>query len=409
MTHGKWSARFAVAAVGLLLSAGATAGGGTYDPGAGESEIRIGNTAPYSGPGSAYGALSKAAGAYFKKVNDDGGINHRKITFVTYDDGFSPPRTFDQTRRLVEQDRVLLVFLTTGTASNTVIWKYLNERQVPQLFVGSGAAKFGDPSGHPWTIGWQPNFQMEARIYARYILETLPRARIGLLYQNDDYGKDYVRGFKKGLGDKTRMIVLEQTYEVTDATVDSQVANLKASGADVLFQITAARFATQVIRKTADLGWRPTHFISNPATSVGTVLRPAGLQASKGLISTFYLKDPDDPLWRNDTGVGEWRAWMQRYYPDGDVHDMLNVWGYAMAQTMVHVLKAAGDDLTRANVMKQAAHITDLELPILLPGIKLNTNPMNFYPIQQMQLGRFDGERWVVFGNIINMRSMSGQ
>jgi branched-chain amino acid transport system substrate-binding protein len=376
---------------------------GKYDPGASDTEIKIGNTNPYSGSASAYGTIGRSIAAYFKKINEEGGVNGRKITFISYDDGYSPPKTVEQVRRLVEQDQVLFLFQTLGTPTNTAIWKYLNQKKIPQLFVATGATKWGDPEGHPWTMGWQPNYQTEAKIYARYILENLPNARIGILYQNDDYGKDYVKGFKDGLGEKAgEMIVSEQTYEVTEPTVDSQIVNLKNSGADVLFNVTTPKFAAQAIRKVADIGWKPVHFLNNVSNSVGSVLQPAGLEASKDIISSFYLKDPDDPQWKDDPGRKEWLTWMEKYYPEGNVHDLFNVYGYTVAQTLIQVLKQAGDDLTRENIMHQAANIKDLELPMLLPGIKINTSPTDFYPIEQLQLGKFNGERWVLFGEVID-------
>jgi branched-chain amino acid transport system substrate-binding protein len=348
---------------------------GKYDPGASDTEIKIGNTNPYSGSASAYGTIGRSIAAYFRKINEEGGVNGRKITFISYDDGYSPPKTVEQVRRLVEQDQVLFLFQTLGTPTNTAIWKYLNQKKIPQLFVATGATKWGDPEGHPWTMGWQPNYQTEAKIYARYILENLPNARIGILYQNDDYGKDYVKGFKEGLGDKAgEMIVSEQTYEVTEPTIDSQIVNLKNSGADVLFNVTTPKFAAQAIRKVADIGWKPVHFLNNVSNSVGSVLQPAGLEASKDIISSFYLKDPDDPQWKDDPDRKEWLTWMERYYPEGNVHDQFNVYGYTVAQTLIYVLKQAGDDLTRENIMRQAANIKDLELPMLLPGIKINTS-----------------------------------
>ncbi len=376
---------------------------GKYDPGASDTEIKIGNTNPYSGSASAYGTIGRSIAAYFKKINEEGGVNGRKITFISYDDGYSPPKTVEQVRRLVEQDQVLFLFQTLGTPTNTAIWKYLNQKKIPQLFVATGATKWGDPEGHPWTMGWQPNYQTEAKIYARYILENLLNARIGILYQNDDYGKDYVKGFKDGLGEKAgEMIVSEQTYEVTEPTIDSQIVNLKNSGADVLFNVTTPKFAAQAIRKVADIGWKPVHFLNNVSNSVGSVLQPAGLEASKDIISSFYLKDPDDPQWKDDPGRQEWLTWMEKYYPEGNVHDLFNVYGYTVAQTLIHVLKQAGDDLTRENIMRQAANIKDLELPMLLPGIKINTSPTDFYPIEQLQLGKFNGERWVLFGEVID-------
>ncbi|HWP48614.1 MAG TPA: ABC transporter substrate-binding protein [Candidatus Limnocylindrales bacterium] len=376
---------------------------GKYDPGASDTEIKIGNTNPYSGSASAYGTIGRSIAAYFKKINEEGGVNGRKITFISYDDGYSPPKTVEQVRRLVEQDQVLFLFQTLGTPTNTAIWKYLNQKKIPQLFVATGATKWGDPEGHPWTMGWQPNYQTEAKIYARYILENLPNARIGILYQNDDYGKDYVKGFKDGLGERAgEMIVSEQTYEVTEPTVDSQIVNLKNSGADVLFNVTTPKFAAQAIRKVADIGWKPVHFLNNVSNSVGSVLQPAGLEASKDIISSFYLKDPDDPQWADDPGRKEWLTWMEKYYPEGNIHDLFNVYGYTVAQALIQVLKQAGDDLTRENIMRQAANIKDLELPMLLPGIKINTSPADFYPIEQLQLGKFNGERWVLFGEVID-------
>lgn len=386
----------------LTLVIGFAYGAGKYDPGASDTEIKIGNTNPYSGPASAYGTIGRAIEAYFKKINDEGGINGRKIVFISYDDGYSPPKTVEQVRRLVEQDEVLFLFQTLGTPTNTAIWKYVNQKKIPHIFVATGATKWGDPEGHPWTMGWQPNYQTEGKIYAAYILKHLPNAKIGILYQNDDYGKDYVKGLKDGLGDKAKtMIVSEQTYEVTDPTVESQIVNLKSSGADVFFNVTTPKFAAQAIKKVADIGWKPTHFLNNVSVSVEAVLKPAGLEASKGIISAFYLKDPDDPQWKDDPGRLEWLEWMQKYYPEGNVHDSFNVYAYSVAQTLVHVLKQAGDDLTRENIMRQAANIKDLELPMLLPGIKINTSPTDFYPIEQLQLAKFDGERWVLFGEVI--------
>ncbi|RMF93489.1 MAG: branched-chain amino acid ABC transporter substrate-binding protein [Nitrospinota bacterium] len=397
-----FSGLFAVL-LGMSLLLGAASGAGKYDPGASDTEIKIGNTNPYSGPASAYGTIGRAIAAYFQKINDEGGINGRKIVFLSYDDGYSPPKTVEQVRRLVEQDRVLFLFQTLGTPTNTAIWKYVNRKKIPHLFVATGATKWGDPKGHPWTMGWQPNYQSEAKIYAKYILQHLPEAKIGILYQNDDYGKDYVKGFKDGLGEKAQtMIVAEQTYEVTDPTIESQIVNLKSSGANVFFNVTTPKFAAQAIKKAADIGWKPVHFLNNVSSSVEAVLKPAGFAASKGIITAFYLKDPDDPQWQDDPGRKEWLAWMERYYPEGNIHDSFNVYAYTVTQTLVHVLQQAGDDLTRANIMRQAANIRDLELPMLLPGIKINTSPTDFYPIEQLQLARFNGERWVLFGEVID-------
>jgi branched-chain amino acid transport system substrate-binding protein len=373
------------------------------DPGVTATEIKIGHTNPYSGNASSYGTIGKVIAGYFKKVNDEGGINGRKITFITYDDGYSPPKTVEMVRRLVEQDQVLLLFNTLGTPTNSAIHKYVNEQKVPHLFVATGATKWGDPKTFPWTMGWQPTYQTEGRIYAQYILKNIPNAKVGILYQNDDYGKDYLKGFKDGLGETAKkLIVLKQSYEVTDATVDSQIVNLKNSGANVFFNVTIPKYAVQAIKKAHDIGWKPAHFLNNVSSSVGQVLRPAGVDAAKDLITTLYLKDPTDPQWKNDAGYKDWVAFMQKYYPEGKLEDAFNVYGYAVAQGLVHVLKQCGNDLSRANVMKQAASIKDLALPMLLPGIKVNTSPTDFYPIQQEQLARFDGERWVLFGDVFD-------
>lgn len=373
-----------------------------YDPGANDTEIKIGNINPYSGPASAYGLIGKTIGAFFGKVNAEGGINGRKITYVTYDDAYSPPKAVEQVRKLVESDEVLLVFQPLGTPSNTAIQKYMNAKKVPQLFVATGATKWGDPKNFPWTMGWQPNYQSEGRIYAKYLLQNNPNGKIGILYQNDDYGKDYVKGLKDGLGDKAKsMIVSEQPYETTDPTVDSQIINLKASGADVFFNVTTPKFAAQAIKKAHEIGWKPLHLLNNVSNSVGSVLKPAGLEAAKDILSTGYIKDPTDPTWKDDAGYKEWLAFMEKYFPEGDKTSSFTVYGYAVAQTLVQVLKQAGDDLTRANVMKQAASL-DLALPILLPGIKIKTSATDFFPIKQMQMQRFNGERWELFGPVIS-------
>ncbi len=378
-----------VAALGPLLFAGPA---GAQWPGVTPTEIKIGNTNPYSGPASAYGTIGKALAAYFKKVNDEGGINGRKINFVTLDDGYSPPKTVEMVRRLVEQDQVAFVFQTLGTPTNSAIHKYLNEQKVPHLFVATGATKWGDPRNFPWTMGWQPTYQSEGHIYAQYVLKNVPNPKIGILYQNDDYGKDYVKGLKDGLGEAGRkLIVLEQSYEVTDPTIDSQIVNLKNSGANVFYNVTIPKFAVQAIKKSHDI---------NVSASVDVVLKPAGLAASRDLITVLYLKDPTDPQWTNDQGMKDWLAFMQKYYPEGNTKDAFNVYAYTVAQGLVHVLKQCGNDLSRENVMRQAANIKNLSLPLLLPGIKVNTGPMDFYPIEQEQLARFDGERWALFGEV---------
>jgi len=390
-------------AAGLVAVAGPALAQKKYDTGATDTEIKIGNTNPYSGPASAYGLIGKTIDAYFKKVNAEGGINGRKVNFITYDDGYSPPKAVEQVRKLVESDEVLLVFQPLGTPSNTAIQKYMNSKKVPQLFVATGATKWGDPKGNPWTMGWQPTYQAEGQIYAKYIMKNHPNAKIGILFQNDDYGKDYVKGIKDGLGDKAKtMIVSELPYEPADPTVDSQIVSLKGSGADVFFNVTTPKFAAQAIKKAAEIGWKPVHLLNNVSNSVGSVLKPAGLEASKDVLSTGYLKDPTDPTWNDDAGKKEWLAFMDKYFPDGDKTSSFTVYGYTVAQTLHQTLKQAGDDLTRANVMKQAASLKGLKLPMLLPGIEINTSPTDFYPIEQMQMQKFTGERWELFGPVIS-------
>lgn len=372
-----------------------------YDPGATDKVIKIGNTNPYSGPASAYGTIGKTIGAYFKMVNEKGGVNGRMIEWVSYDDGYSPPKTVEMARKLVEQDQVLLLFQTLGTPSNTAIHKYMNSKKVPQAFVATGATKWNDPRNFPWTMGWQPNYQTEGRIYAEHILKNNPKAKIAVLYQNDDYGKDYLKGFKDGLGDKAGMIVKEVSYEVTDPTVDSQMVQLQASGADTFFNITTPKFAAQAIRKAYDTGWKPTHYLNNVSASIGSVLKPAGLEKSVGLISTQYFKDPTDPQWKSDPAMKEWEAFMKKYYPEGNLADPFNVYAYTVAQTLHHVLKQAGNNLTRANIMEQAASLKDFRPETMLPGIRMNTSANDFAPIESEQLIRFDGEAFQRFGAII--------
>jgi branched-chain amino acid transport system substrate-binding protein len=373
-----------------------------YDPGATDTEIKIGQTMPYSGPLSAYGTIGRVEAIYLKMINDLGGINGRKINFISLDDGFSPPKTVEQVRKLVEQEEVLLLFQTLGTAPNTAIHKYMNARKVPQLFVSTGATKWGEPQRFPWTMGWQPNYQTEALIYAKYLLQKKPAARIAVLYQNDDYGKDYLKGLKDGLDQQAqKMIVKEASHEVTDPTVDSQIVTLQASGADTFFILATPKFAAQAIRKAHDIGWRPMTFINNVSSSVAAVLQPAGLDKSVGLITALYLKDPTDPQWENDAAMKIWFDWMKKYYPEGDVKDIFNVYGYAAAQTLVQVLRQCGDDLTRENIMRQAANLKNFEVQGLLPGIRINTSPTDFYPIDQVQFARFDGKRWVLFGEVL--------
>jgi branched-chain amino acid transport system substrate-binding protein len=392
-------ALIALLACGLFVSPAAAQK--KYDPGASDTEIRIGNIMPYSGPASAYGTIGKALAAYFNKVNAEGGINGRKVTFITYDDGYAPPKTVEQARRLVENDEVLLILNSLGTAHNTAIQKYMNAKKVPQLFVATGATKFGDPKNFPWTMGWQPNYQSEGRIFAQYILKNHPNGKIGILFQNDDYGKDYVKGLKDGLAGKM-MIVAELPYEATDPTVDSQMVSLKASGADIFYNVTTPKFAAQSIKKAAEIGWKPVHLLNSVSASVGAVMKPAGLENGKGVLTAVYGKDPTDPVWKDDPGMKEWVAFMDKYYPDGDKTSSFPVYGYSIARTMVQVLQQCGDNLTRENVMRQAASLKDFETGMALPGITINTSPTDFYPIEQMQMGRFTGESFVPFGPILS-------
>jgi len=375
-----------------------------YDPGASDTEIRIGNTNPYSGPASAYGTIGKSIAAYFKMVNDQGGINGRKINFISYDDGYSPPRTVEMARKLVEQDQVLFMFQTLGTPSNTAIHKYMNMKKVPQMMVATGATKWNDPKGNPWTMGWQPNYQGEAQIYAQHIIKTKPDAKIAVLYQNDDYGKDYLKGLHDGLGAKKSMIVKEVSYEVSDPTVDSQIVQLAASGADVFINITTPKFAAQAIRKAYDIGWKPVQYLNNVSIGVGSVLTPAGLEKSVGLLTVAYLKEPNDKQFENDAAMTQWREFMKKYYPDGSLIDNLNVYGYSVGQTIAQVLKQCGDNLTRENVMRQAANIKRYRVDTLLPGVLVDTGADDFAPIESVQLQRFNGKEWIRFGEVMGGR-----
>ncbi len=389
---------FAAAAAMIATAANAQK---KYGPGASDTEIRIGNIMPYSGPASSYGVIGKTEAAYFNKINAEGGINGRKITFISYDDAYSPPKAIEQARKLVEGDEVLLIFQPLGTPSNSAIQKYMNAKKVPQLFVATGATKWGDPKDFPWTMGWQPNYQSEGRIYAKYILDHYPNGKIAVFWQNDDAGRDQVKGLRDGLGDKANMIIADKSYEVSDPTIDSQIVALHDSGADIFFSWAAPKGSAQAIRKVGELGWKPKFFLANVSTSVAGVLKPAGLENAKDIISTAYIKDPTDPAWKDDPGVKTWRAFMDKYYPDGDKTNSNNVYGYAAAQTMVQVLKQCGDDLTRENIMKQAANLKNFSTEMMLPGIKINTGPNDFFPIEQMQLMKFDGEAWRLFGDVI--------
>ena len=398
--------RLAIASTALALFAASSTGAlaqNKYDVGATDTEIKIGNIMPYSGPASAYGVIGKTEQAYFNKINAEGGINGRKINFISYDDGYSPPKTVEQARKLVESDEVLLIFNSLGTPPNSAIQKYMNTKKVPQLFVATGATKWNDPKNFPWTMGWQPNYQSETQIYAKYILKNHPDAKIAVLYQNDDYGKDYLKGFKDGLGAKAAsLIVAEDSYEVTEPTIDSHIVKLKASGADVFMNITTPKFAAQAIKKNAEIGWKPRHFLNNVSASIGSVIKPAGFENSQDIISSQYLKDPTDAQWKNDAGMKAWNEFLDKYYPEANRADASVMYGYTVAQGLVFVLKNCGNDLTRENIMKQAASIKNLELGGLLPGIKANTSATDFAPLSQLQLVRFKGETWERFGDILS-------
>lgn len=384
-----------------ILSTSIAGAAKNYGPGVTDAEIRIGQTMPYSGPLSAFGTIGRAQAAFFEMVNSMGGVNGRKIRLLSLDDGYSPPKTIEQTRKLVESDEVLLLFSSFGTPPNTAALKYLNAKHVPQLFIAATGMKWGDPKNFPWTMAFLPNQKTGTAGYVQYLLKNKPDAKIAVLSQNDDFGKDYVRALREHLGAKAdKMIVAEASYESTDPGVDSQIATLKGSGADTFFSFASPKFAAQSIRKVHDIGWKPLFFIPYSAQSVSAVLQPAGLEKSVGLISSAYVKDPSDPQWKNDAGTKEWLAWMKKYFPDGDVADIFNVYAYTNAQLLVQVLKQCGDDLTRENVMKQAANLKNLELPMLLPGVRINTSATDYDPVKQLQLMRFDGKEWVRFGEV---------
>jgi len=385
--------------LGLTLAGDPAPAQQRYDPGASDTEIKIGHIVAYSGLASPYGVIGRTEAAYFAKINAEGGIRGRKIRFISYDDGYNPAKTMEQARKLVESDEVLLIFNSLGTPTNTAIQKYMNRKKVPQLFIASGASKWNDPKRFPWTMGWQPTYQGEARIYARYLLEQHPGGKIGALYQNDDYGKDYLKGLKDGIAG--RMPIVEVPYEATATTLDSELVSLKASGVDILFDVAGPKFVIQMIRKLVELDWRPVHVLNNVSIAIGSVLKPAGPENAQGILSTNYLKDPADPTWSNDPGLEQWRAFMARYYPEGDKTNVFTVYGYSVAQTLVEVLGQCGDDLTRENVMRQAASLRGLQLPMVLPGIAINTRPDQYAPIEQMQMMRFSGESWALFGPIL--------
>ncbi|MEH6528213.1 MAG: ABC transporter substrate-binding protein [Sneathiella sp.] len=399
---------FVTAAAALAIGLGASAAQAEpkYGPGVSDTEIKLGGIHPFSGPVAAYGILGTAISAYFEKVNDEGGVNGRKLVYVDLDDGYSPPKTKEQARRLVEKDKVLAIVNPLGTPTNSAIHKYMNKNKVPHLFVSSGAAKWAQPEKFPWTMGFQPTYATEGRVFARYVLENNPNAKIGILYQNDDYGRDYVSGFKEVLGDKAdTMIVSEQTYEATDPTVDSQIANLKAAGADVFFNVSTSKFAAMAIRKAHDIGWKPLHLLNSVSASVNAVMKPAGFDKSEGIITILYMKDPTDPAWADDAEYKEWLAFMEKYYPKGDRDNYLNALAYAIAQTTVQTLEQSGDDLTRENVMKQAANLRNFRAKMVLPGIFVNTSPTDYAPLEAVQLQRFENGHWVRFGEIISAES----
>jgi branched-chain amino acid transport system substrate-binding protein len=393
---------FGAAVAAFVFTSGTAFAQKKYDTGATDKEIKIGHIVPYSGPASAYGVIGKTEEAYFKMVNDNGGINGRKISFVSYDDAYSPPKAVEQVRKLVESDEVLVVFNPLGTPSNSAIQKYLNGKKVPQLFVATGATKWNDPKHFPWTIGWQPSYQSEARIYAKYLMQEKPNAKIAVFYQNDDFGKDYLKGLKDGLGDKVSMVIAEESYEVSEPTIDSHIVKLKASGADVLISITTPKFAAQAIKKTAEIDWKALQIVANVSASVGSVIKPAGFENAQGLLSAAYAKDAADPQWNDDPGMKKFFALLDKYYPEADRLNSSVVYGYGAAQTLAKILEMCGDDLTRANIMKQAANLKDFTPDTLLPGVKINTSASDFAPIEQLQMMRFKGEKWDLFGDVIS-------
>jgi ABC-type branched-subunit amino acid transport system substrate-binding protein len=396
-------------AVATALSASSAQAQKKYDTGATDTEIKIGQTVPFSGPASAYATIGKAQAAYIRMVNDQGGVNGRKINLIQYDDAYSPPKTVEQVRKLVESDEVLLTFQLIGTPPNAAVQKYLNDKKVPQLFAATGASRFTDPKNFPWTMGFNPNYQTEGRIYGRYILQNYPNAKVGIIYQNDDLGRDYLAGIKAGLGDKAAsMISAETSYELSDPTIDSQIVKLKSLGADLVFDASTPKFAAQAIKKIADLGWKPVHILDINSVSVGAVMQPAGLQNSKGVISTIYGKDPADPTWKDDAGMKKYFAFMAKYFPEGDKDSLFNTYGYSTTQLLIEVLTRCGDNLTRENVMKQATSLKGVQLDLSLPGIVSSTSPTDYRVNKQLQMMRFNGERWESFGPLIEDTSAGG-
>jgi branched-chain amino acid transport system substrate-binding protein len=396
------SAAIWTALVTFAASSGSALAQKKYDTGATDAEIKVGHIVPYSGPASAYGIIGKTEEAYFKMINENGGINGRKINFISYDDAYSPPKAVEQVRKLVESDEVLVVFNPLGTPSNTAIQKYLNGKKIPQLFVATGATKWNDPKHFPWTIGWQPSYQSEGRIYAKYLMKEKPDAKVAVFYQNDDFGKDYLKGLKDGFGAKASMITAEESYEISEPTIDNHVVKLKASGADVLISITTPKFAAQTIKKMAEIDWKALQIVANVSTSVGAVMKPAGFENGQGVLSAHYAKDAGDAQWKDDPGMKKFLAFLDKHYPDADRTNSQVIYGYGAAQTLTKILEMSGDDLTRANIMKQAANLKDFTPDTLLPGIKINTSATDFAPIEQLQMMRFKGEKWEMFGDVIS-------
>jgi len=394
-----------VSTAAVLSASGVALAQKKYDDGASDTEIKLGHCCPYSGPASAYGVIGKLHQAFWKAVNDAGGINGRKVNFITLDDGYSPPKTVEVVRQLVEQEKVLLLYQTLGTPTNTAIHKYVNQKKIPQLYISTGASKWGDPKHFPWTMGFQPDYHTEGAIYAKHLLATVKDAKVGVLMQNDDYGKDYFEGFKEGLGKDVNRIAKHVTYEITDPTVDSQVIQLKDSGANVFFNISTPKFAAQAIRKAADIGWKPVQYLNNVSASVASVIKPAGYEASQGILTAAYLKDPTDKQWDNAPDMKTWRAWMDKNMPGANQADANYIFAYAVSTLMAETLKRCGDTLTRENVMKQAAGFKKFELPILLPGITISTSATDYYPIQAVQLARFKAESWELFGDVMHAES----
>jgi branched-chain amino acid transport system substrate-binding protein len=402
MSAIRLTAALGAAVAAFVVTSGSALAQKKYDTGATDTEIKIGHIVPYSGPASAYGIIGRTEEAYFKMINENGGINGRKIKFISYDDAYSPPKAVEQVRKLVESDEVLVVFSALGTPSNTAIHKYLNAKKVPQLFVATGATKWNDPTHFPWTIGWQPSYQSEARIYAKFLMKEKPDAKVAVLYQNDDFGKDYLKGLKDGFAGKASAIIAEESYEVSEPTIDNHIVKLKASGADVLISITTPKFAAQTIKKMAETDWKALQIVANVSTSVGAVMKPAGFENGQSVLSAHYAKDAGDAQWKDDPGMKKFLAFLDKHYPDADRSNSQVIYGYGAAQTLTKILEMCGDDLTRANIMKQAANLKDFTPDTLLPGVKINTSTTDFAPIEQLQMMRFKGEKWEMFGDVIS-------